>query len=234
MTPFATCLLALALGLGTAPYLYAQPAALPVTAAVPDALTARQPDNVAALGQVWGLLKYHHPAVAAGQRDWDAEFRRQLPRVLACRSVAERSRLLSAWVASLGIVPPCANCAAPLTGEVRLAPNLRWAENKHRFSAELRWQLTYIQANRYQGTPYYVGQLGSSTQFLHKEAYADQPCPPADLRLLGLCRYWNTRRATAWPSLRPWPYGPRLTACCWAARPPGPMATPAKWCYPAA
>jgi hypothetical protein len=191
MTPFFTCLLALALGLSATPYLRAQPAAPPVTTAVPDALTARQADNVAALGQVWGLLKYHHPAVAAGQRDWDAEFRRQLPQVLACRSVAERSRLLSAWVASLGPVPPCASCAAPPKGEVRLAPSLRWAENKHRFSAELRQQLAYIQANRYQGTPYYVGQQGGSTLFLHEEAYADQPCPPTDLRLLGLCRYWN-------------------------------------------
>ena len=191
MTPFATCLLALALGLSTAPHLHAQTAAPTVTAAVPEALTARQADNVAALGQVWGLLKYHHPAVAAGQRDWDAEFRRQLPLVLACRSVAERSRLLSAWVASLGPVPPCSACAASPKGEVRLVPNLRWAENKHRFSAELRQQLAYIQANRYQGPPYYVGQLGSTTLFLHEEAYADQPCPPAELRLLGLCRYWN-------------------------------------------
>ena len=191
MAHFATCLLALALGLSTASHLYAQLAAPPVTAAVPEALTARQADNVVALGQVWGLLKYHHPAVAAGQRDWDAEFRRQLPRVLACHSVAERSRLLSAWVASLGPVPPCTTCTAPPQGEVRLAPNLRWAENKHRFSAELRRQLAHIQANRYQGTPYYVGQQGGSTLFLHEEAYADQPCPPTDLRLLGLCRYWN-------------------------------------------
>jgi len=91
MAPFATYLLVLTLGLSTAPHLSAQPAPPTVTVAIPDALTARQTDNVAALGQVWGLLKYHHPAVAAGQRDWDAEFRRQLPRVLACRSVAARS-----------------------------------------------------------------------------------------------------------------------------------------------
>lgn len=191
MIPFATCLLVLTLRLSAAPYLHAQSAVPPVTTVVPEVLTARQADNVAALGQVWGLLKYHHPAVAAGQRDWDAEFRRQLPLVLACRSVAARSRLLSAWVASLGPVPPCASCAAPPKGEVRLVSTLRWAENKHRFSAELRRQLVYIQVNRYQGTPYYVGQLGSTTLFLHEEAYADQPCPPTELRLLGLCRYWN-------------------------------------------
>ena len=45
-------------------------------------LIPRQVDNLAALGQVWGFLKYFHPAVAAGQRDWDADFLRQVPAVL--------------------------------------------------------------------------------------------------------------------------------------------------------
>jgi len=219
MTPFATCLLAFTLGLSTVPRLYAQPAASSVTTAVPEALTARQADNVAALGQVWGLLKYHHPAVAAGQRDWDAEFRRQLPLVLACRSVAARSRLLSAWVVSLGPVPPCASCAAPPKGEVRLAPNLRWAASKHRFSAALRQQLACIQANRYQGKPYYVGQQGST--FLHEEAYADQPCPrPScacwDCAATGIC----TSTTTPMPTCGSRTGRTCCVTCCPASPPP--------------
>ena len=154
-------------------------------------LTPRQVEHVAALGQVWGFLKYFHPAVAAGQRDWDAEFLRQLPAILACRSAAERSHLLSAWVTSLGPVPPCPACAAPPTRPVRLAPDLRWARNARRFSAPLRQQLAFIEANRYQGAPYYVTQSGSTTVFPHEEAYADQSCPPPGLRLLSLCRYWS-------------------------------------------
>ncbi|RYY20917.1 MAG: hypothetical protein EOO36_02145 [Cytophagaceae bacterium] len=154
-------------------------------------LTPQQLDNVAALGQVWGLLKYFHPAVAGGQRDWDAEFLRQLTPILACRSVAERSRWLSAWVAGLGPVPACLACAAPPNLPVRLTPDLRWAQDKRRFDAPLRQQLAYIQANRYQGAPYYVTQLGHSTVFPHEEAYADQACPAPGLRLLAVCRYWN-------------------------------------------
>lgn len=159
---------------------------LPVTG-----LTRRQADNVAALGQVWGLLKYFHPAVAAGQRDWDAEFLRQLPAVLACRSTPERSRLLSAWVTGLGQVPPCAACAAPPTAPVRLMPNLRWAQDRRRFSLALRQQLAFIVANRYQGPAYYVKQWGASTVFPHEAAYAEPALPGVELRLLGLCRYWN-------------------------------------------
>lgn len=111
--------------------------------------------------------------------------------MLACRSEAERSRLLSAWITSLGPVPACPACAAPPTKPVRLAPDLRWARNARRFSAPLRQQLAFIEANRYQGAPHYVTQNGSSTVFPHEEAYADQACPTPGLRLLALCRYWN-------------------------------------------
>ena len=168
-------------------------AAVALAAALPPLanLTPRQTDNIAALGQVWGFLKYFHPAVAGGQRDWDAELLRQLPVVLACRSVAARSRLLSAWITSLGPVPLCTTCATPPTDSVRLAPDLRWARNASRFSAPLRQQLAFIEANRYQGAPYYVTRMGANTYFPHEEAYAEPALPAQGLRLLGLCRYWN-------------------------------------------
>lgn len=196
MSRFISYLLALVLGTAALARLHAQPAspAAPAVAQAPlllATLTPQQVDNVAALGQVWGFLKYFHPAVAAGQRDWDAELLRQLPPVLACRSAAERSRLLSAWVTGLGPVPACPACAAPPAAPVRLAPDLRWARDPKRFSAPLRQQLAYIKANRYQGPPYYVTRKGSSTVFPHEEAYAEPALPTPGLRLLGLCRYWN-------------------------------------------
>ena len=200
---FASCVLAFGLSCATlfacaqapapAPAAPDPAVAVALAAALPPlaALTPRQVDNVAALGQVWGLLKYFHPAVAAGQRDWDAEFLRRLPEVVACKSESERSQVLSAWITGLGAVPACATCAAPPTKPVRLEPDLRWAQDKRRFSAPLRQQLAFIAANRYQGAPYYVDQLGSTTLFPHEEAYAEPVLPTLGLRLLGLCRYWN-------------------------------------------
>lgn len=147
MPTFASHLLALSIGCTTL-FARAQSAPAPpapTAATAPKdvaptlaALTPRQVDNLAALGQVWGFLKYFHPAVAAGQRDWDADFLRQLPAVLACRSETERSRLLSAWVTGLGPVPACPTCAAEPTKPVRLAPDLRWARDAGRFGATLR------------------------------------------------------------------------------------------------
>ena len=166
--------------------------ALAATLPLLPTLTPRQADNVAALGQVWGLLKYFHPAVAAGQRDWDAEFLHQLPYILACKSVDERSQLLSAWITSLGPVPACPACAEPPTKPMRLATDLRWAQDRHRFSAPLRQQLAFIAANRYQGAPYYVSIAEAGNAIFPQEAaYADQACPAAGLRLLAVCRHWN-------------------------------------------
>lgn len=164
----------------------------PAVAVELTALNAQQTDNVAALGQVWGLLKYYHPAVAAGKFNWDAEFLRLLPLVLASRSVAERSTILSTWLTTLGPVAKCGACAEPPPYPVRVKPDLSWAADSKRFGPTLQQQLTFLHANPYQGQPYYVSPGNAlSPAFLHEEAYADQACPPPGLRLLALVRYWN-------------------------------------------
>jgi len=48
-------------------------------------LTTVQIENLATLGKVWGFLKYHHPAVTAGTRQWDFDLLRILPSILAAR-----------------------------------------------------------------------------------------------------------------------------------------------------
>jgi hypothetical protein len=57
-------------------------------------LSKVQIDDLALLGKVWGLLKYHHPVVTSGQRHWDyvcfvscpASWRRPIGRRRARRS----------------------------------------------------------------------------------------------------------------------------------------------------
>ncbi|MBD2715302.1 hypothetical protein KBK19_09665 [Microvirga sp. STR05] len=175
--------------------LRAQTPALPASVQASPAaqsLTPRQVAGVAALGQLWGFLKYHHPAVAAGQQDWDATLLRQLPALLACRTTAEQRLLLGGWIRSLGDVPACPSCATPPGLPVHTAPDLRWARESRVFDAALRRQLAYIQTNRYQGEPYYVGKLpAGNASFPHEEAYANQACPEVGLRILALCRFWN-------------------------------------------
>lgn len=48
-----------------------------------------------ALGQLWGFLKYHHPAVAAGKYDWDIELIQGIPVVLQAKDEKEWKDLLN-------------------------------------------------------------------------------------------------------------------------------------------
>lgn len=42
-------------------------------------LSPEQVENLAVLGEVWGVLKYHHPRVTSGELHWDFELFRVLP-----------------------------------------------------------------------------------------------------------------------------------------------------------
>src|SRR5678816_1040640 len=55
------------------------------------AQTTPEIDRLAALGKVWGFLKYYHPFVAAGSIDWDSVVVATVPKVRAARTSAEFS-----------------------------------------------------------------------------------------------------------------------------------------------
>jgi hypothetical protein len=155
-------------------------------------LTAQQLENLTALGQVWGFVKYYHPVVAAGQVDWDKELFRVLPAALASRNTAERSALLGQWVTKLGPVAPCATCAKRPALPVRQEPDLTWLTDKSLYTTELQQQLDHLKNNRNQGPHYYVAEGNAlSPGFKHEEAYATHTYPDAGLRILALFRYWN-------------------------------------------
>src|SRR5580704_8925916 len=67
-----------------------------------DALTGVQISNLTILGKVWGFLKYHHPAVTAGDRDWDRDLLQIMPRVLAAPDQASADAVMFRWLTDLG------------------------------------------------------------------------------------------------------------------------------------
>src|SRR5262249_38913915 len=70
-------------------------------------ITPAQLSNLVLLGKVWGFLKYHHPAIVAGKRQWDFDLFRVMPRVLAAKNAGGAQRAISAWIDSLGPVAAC-------------------------------------------------------------------------------------------------------------------------------
>lgn len=160
--------------------------------------TPLQIANLSTVGKVWGFLKYHHPAITSGSRNWDYDLFRVLPAVLAApnRNVANRAML--DWTVAIGPVAPCKHCARLDTTGMQLRPDLDWLADRTLLGADLSKQLQAIHANRLPETQFYVsmelskGDSTPTTLFPHEPPYyEDAPSLDAGYRLLALYRFWN-------------------------------------------
>ena len=158
-----------------------------------SALTPLQVQNLAMLGQVWGFLKYHHPVVTAGKRNWDDELFRVMPGVIRARSRGELNGLLVDWIDGLGPVVACATCNLLDQTELKLKPDLGWISDADLLGVPLSQRLLTIYRSRVRNQQYYVSLPPSvgNPLFPHEADYRDVKLPDAGYQLLGLFRLWN-------------------------------------------
>src|SRR6478735_7651542 len=76
------------------------------------------------LGKVWGFLKYYHPAVAAGNYNWDFELFRILSKVLEAKTQKEVNAILNKWVVSLGKLESAKDEVTK--EEIKIRPDFSW------------------------------------------------------------------------------------------------------------
>lgn len=154
-----------------------------------DMLQRPMTQDLVLLGKVWGFLKYHHPAVAKGDYNWDYELFRFLPGYLDA-SANERSASLLRWIDGYGEIPACSSCQ-PTAGAAFLKPDMGWIEAIS--DQSLKKKLQYIYQNRHQGDHYYIGMAPGigNPEFKNEAAYNNMPYPDAGFRLLALYKYWN-------------------------------------------
>jgi len=148
---------------------------------------------LALVGQLWGFLKYHHPVIAKGDYDWDAELLKQLPLLLKCRADSQVSNVLEYWVDQLGKPALCTTCKPLMVDKnLVLKPDYGSLFNNSVFSKALTSKLQYILANSNNTSNYYV-DLKSALfpNFNHEKTYRKMKYPDAGYRLLALYRYWN-------------------------------------------
>ncbi|WP_428331087.1 S41 family peptidase [Mucilaginibacter sp.] len=149
--------------------------------------------NLTALGQVWGFLKYHHPAVASGNINWDAELFRIMPLVIKTTDNVSLSNVIEKWVDGLGVPPVCKDCEA--IGKdvvIKLKPNYGILFTNTVLSPSLTKKLTYILNNRNNRAGYYITMMpNGNPSFIHENTYSKFTYPDAGYRLLCLYRYWN-------------------------------------------
>src|SRR5690606_24531796 len=148
-------------------------------------------ENLHVLGLVWGFVKYYHPAVAAGEVNWDYELFRVLPAVLEARGKRQRDSVLREWVAELGPVAVAEEATRP-EGTVKLEPDLEWIESSG-FSTELTALLLEIRQAPRTGKHFYVDIYPGvgNPDFSSEDPYPQMKVGDDGFRLLALYRYWN-------------------------------------------
>jgi len=156
-------------------------------------LNAQKTINLTLAGQFWAFLKYHHPAVAKGDYNWDAELFRFLPSVIAAKNNRELSTVLEQYLDRLPKPAICKSCAKSDAEKYEIAPDYGSLLNGSVLQQSLSDKLKYIRDNRNIDNNYYVElerQVGNP-KFKNEKAYATMVYPDAGYRLLSLYRYWG-------------------------------------------
>lgn len=141
--------------------------------------------------KVWGFLKYYHPNVADGSKNWDDELLQILPQIESVTTSDAFSKVIEKWVDSQGIIK--ITNIVPVRDIVYFEQNfdLSWLNQNEFLSSDLSLKLKHIEANRYQGTQFYVGQTLAGNVFLMNENFSNFTWEKKELRLASLFRYWN-------------------------------------------
>jgi len=160
----------------------------------PTALSATQVSNLTTLGRIWGFLKYHHPAITAGEKHWDYELLRVLPAVVGAADREKANAAILAWVQAVGPVAACRLCASVTSERLHLAPELDWLDDKQMLGTELSSVLRSIHRNRRIVTrQFYVSSFPGvgNPRFENEPVYPKAVLPDAGFQLLALFRAWN-------------------------------------------
>ncbi len=148
-------------------------------------------DDLKTLGLVWGFLKYHHPAIAEGEYNWDYELFRILPEYLEAEDNSSRDQLLVSWIQNLGEFTE-GEFVNFEPSEIKLQPDLDWITNSN-FSEELSALLSDIQKADRPWQHFYVDiapDIGNPV-FKNEDQYSSMKYPDEGFRLLSIYRFWN-------------------------------------------
>jgi C-terminal processing protease CtpA/Prc len=156
-------------------------------------LNPQKTTNISLAGQFWAFIKYHHPAIAKGDYNWDAELFRFLPAVIAAKNNQELSNALEQYLDKLPKPEPCKSCAKTTSEKYEITPDYGALLDGSVLKKSLSDKLMYIKDNRNIADNYYVAMelpVGNP-KFKNEKAYSGMTYPDAGYRLLSLYRYWG-------------------------------------------
>lgn len=142
------------------------------------------------LGEVWGFVKYHHPAIARGEVNWDGELFRILPEVLTCQNDAQFSAILLGWIDKLSAIRQTKEVYVPEdTSTIALWPDYGTLFCNDVFSEPLVNRLAEIRDHGPDSAHHHIRYEPHVVQ--HESAYLHMSHPDAGYRLLSVLRYYS-------------------------------------------
>lgn len=147
--------------------------------------------KLAATCKVWGFLKYYHPSVADGSKNWDEQLFQVLAKVEEAQTAEAYSAVIENWIVSLGEVK--SNTVSKSASKIEYFDknfDLSWFSKNNLFSKSLSKNLKFIEENRIQGKQFYY----TSDPYIKVQneiKYQDFKWSDKNMRLLALFRYWN-------------------------------------------
>ncbi|MFT4626891.1 MAG: hypothetical protein ACI8PZ_005572 [Myxococcota bacterium] len=152
------------------------------------ALSPVQVDHVALLIKAWGLVKYTHPAVLAGQHQWDYALFRMLPAVLEAGDASTAAAAIDAFIATLGELP-ASDTSIPEA--VHLAPDLEWVDAAPEPLATTLRALWENRSSNGDNFVFGVGRGIGNPVFRNERSYPEPKLPDPGYRILALARVWT-------------------------------------------
>jgi C-terminal processing protease CtpA/Prc len=148
--------------------------------------------RVAALCEVWGLLKYHHPLVA-GRSDWDDVFLAAVPSFLAAQTRKDLSGEIVALIREAGLAPIVAPSATVERSGAELGPAFAWIDDETLYAPETSVLLRAVVASHRPQTNRFVarGAVGNPDFSGDQGFFQLAVFPSQQVRLLALARFWN-------------------------------------------
>lgn len=140
--------------------------------------------RLATLGRVWGFLKYHHPALASGELDWDQVLVAAIART---RTAPHDLRAqLEQLIDRAGPLPPSGEPSPQV-------PATEWIARDPLLDPPLVARLEQIRSAARASTNRHVSTTSGAGNpvFDGERPYAEPPYPSVELRVLALVRYWN-------------------------------------------
>ncbi|KQC01284.1 S41 family peptidase [Pedobacter sp. Hv1] len=158
------------------------------------AQTKVQTAQLHTLCKTWGLLKYYHPGIANGSKNWDSVLISAVDQLLKSNTPQQLNVEVEQLLDIAGkYTAPTADSITKASINTRNLDHT-WIERDKLLTSQHQQVLTFVSKHPYRGLNYYAQpnpQNDSTVYTPNEKPYAEMLLPNVNYRLLGLFRFWN-------------------------------------------